>query len=381
MVMKGTRLPAHLTANREKLAALGVSIDDATGKASAVEGAASDLNLGGDVDLSPEIPTLGEGRVDHVVSPFARLDSDEASLESPAPAATLDEPTPTLPEEPRGLAKREQDARRAQSDMSKTQVKLEATEARMHEMSSFLESQFARMSEQIERLQALQVSVGDIPTDMSPAGDEVLAKWKNEFSEALSVIDARVAPLFRIVKGLESTLMALIESQGSAIADMRSDRNLSQIYQWMPEDRAKQIANSQEFTDWYREQDADYRTIIKKVVEQTSTVSLKAFKKVFTDFGRDTGIDLGLPTSEPAARRTATEPVDTYPRARAAATPTRTVQVSRAPDDSTPLSIEEMRSFHSDMAAARTPEERQKLLRRMGATNINIDGSRAQSLR
>lgn len=381
MGIKESRIPAALQANRDRLEEMGVKLDS-DGRVS------DDAFQGGESSAAPSVipdagdPLTGPGKVTKTVTVFGKLDEEPTEDAPEFPAVPEDDSTVPPAEPLTGLAKREADAREAQRQMSKTQEKLNETEARIATMKTGLEQQFALLSEQIERLSALQVSVGDVPADLNPAADDVVARWQKDYDEALSVIDARVAPLYRIVKGLESAIQGLIKFQGQTIADARSASTMNAIYEAIPEETARRVANSQEFREWYLSQeDPEYKATIRKAVEDTSNCHPKTFLRVFQDFSRETGIDIGL-KARPAVeqRQTPPPPVDTYPSLRAGGAPSRGVRISQAPDATVPLSVEELAQFHTNIARG-TEEEKALLRKRMAITQIQIDGQRGQSLR
>ena len=369
MGMNASRMPAHLQANRENmtesLKALGIE------DAAAMQG--GEVQVLGQVDDSEIVPEFEAGTVAKTVDVFGKLNTDDSGTETPGEVPGTPQPEAGEGNEPlTGLAKREADARAAQSEMSKTQTKLLAMEKR-------LEGMFHQIGDRIEQLQALQVSVGDVPSNLKPASEEVMAKWEDQYDEALSVIDARVAPLYRAIKGLELAFNSYVDTQKKHLAETRATEVRAAVFSILPEVTAKRVVGSQEFLAWYKQQDPAFRETIRQVVEETDSVHPDTFRKVFRDFSRDTGIDIGLDRPAPQGVQESA-PTDTYPSVRSAASPSRTKTPGRAPDETTPLTVDEMLNYQTLMVNA-DPRQRAILAKRAAITQLSLDGSVGQSLK
>lgn len=369
MSLRQSRTPAHLQANREKLNAdlLALGFQQTP-----------DGERGGEqVDDQPGLQLNPDaGTVDSVatVDPFRKLGDEtqtqEVPGESPAP---LDDGLGTGEEgELKGMAKREQDARDAQRAMSKVQLKLDKTMEQINSMMSDLGERQARLEESIQRLSTMRATTGEVPADLTPASDEVMDTWKNDYAEALSVIDARVAPLYASVSRFEARMSELVGMFEQARRATREQEIESEVYSKIPKATLKRVVESEVFVKWFQEQSPEYQTVIRNAVEKTTTVHPKTTLKVFRDFSSDTGIQIpGL--NQPAQHQPQPESMDTTPLPRGGVLTARMRQAPANNLANTPLSPSELMNLKNTMATS-TEAEKAILRQRLSLTQINING-------
>ena len=329
---------------------------------------------GDDTTNDPGNPFGSEGTVETVHTVIPGQDRLEVGEDDPLPTEEVAEES-APPQKPikdgaqteEGLAKRESDAREAQRAMGKAQAKLEATLAQVNK-------KFGDLDEQIQRLSTLQVTSGGIPTGLNPADAATVTQYREDYPEAVGVMEALTAPLYQIIGDLREQVKAVVQNQGQFFSKMKEEEVFSGIYQKIPKEKVASLTTDPVFLDWLANKPPVKGKYYVDVLNNTSRYTSEEALDVFKDFSRDTGVDLGL-NGKPAR---AAHPMDTAPRVRTgSALPPPPSPQPETPTEDTPLSLTELATFGRDLQNARTEREREVLRKRFAASTINIDGRNA----
>lgn len=357
-------LDATAQANLDRLRSLGVKIDPSTGQATADP-------FQGSPNPGPDPDELGPG-VHATVSrtetflPDDRIVDDEPALPvEPETAAT----EPTVPEPgaqtPEGLAKREKDAREAQAAYSKAQVKLDRT-------MMTVEQKMSDLTQKIDQLAALQASTGGIPPDLDPADAATLAAYRENDPDAVRVMEAIVAPVYAQVSSLQDRISSVVNQVGDFMNKARQEQVLGKVYARIPKEKVDQITDSPEFLQWLSETPEPLKSGYIEIFNSTAKYSSDAALRALRDFGRDSGIDLGLDNKPSAPARPGPQMPTTPALRSGSALPPPAPPHPRTPTEATPLSPEERATWAADFANARTDAERDFLKARLAATQFAL---------
>ena len=356
----------HDQAVLDNLKALGLDIDPATGKPSVVEGGAFQGLLpearGPVIIDSPEVVTVVPTSQDPepLVEEFPELSSSPEVVEEP-----VQEPKE---EQLKGEAKREHDAREAQRQMSKTQLKLDKTVSEINRRQ-------AELDEKLQKLSALQATTGIFPTDLNPADAETVKQYREEYGEAVSVMEAIVAPAFNAIAQVREQLNGIVQQWGEQTSRQKEEAVLGAVYSKIPKERVAQITESDEFIGWLSDKPQSKRNLYVDILNNTSRYSSEEALDIFSEFSKDSGIELGLGGKHhPAAKHQA--PMDKAPTLRTGNSlpPVTPHAQPIANDPNRPLTLDELSNFSELLSSARG-EQKDILLKRLNATNINIDGN------
>jgi len=325
----------------------------------------------------PGNPFGSEGTVEsvHTVLPGGdRLEEDQGGEELPGEPPA--EPEPEAEPKPKpgeqteeGLKKREADARAAQSAYSKAKADADKALAAVNKRISDLD-------EQIQKLATLQTTAGPVPDDLNPADPSVVAQYREDYPEAVGVMEALVAPVYQIIGALREQLNGVVQRQGEYFSRLKQDEVFGGIYEKIPKERVKQITESPTFLDWIGTKPPRKANLYVDVLNNTSNYTPEEALEIFKEFSLETGTDIGL-NGKP---RRQSPPTDTAPRARTgSALPPPASHQPSTPTENTPLSAYELAHFKDILGGFRTEAERQMFLHRFNATQINIDGREART--
>ena len=350
------------------LAQAGFDRDPATGQMvhkSSFEGGTDD------VTSDPGNPFGSQGTVEttHTILPGQdRLEVDNEDEPLPEESAEVETQSTRPPKQTEeGLAKREADAREAQRAMGKAQAKLDATLAQVNK-------RFGDLDEQIQRLSAIQVTSGGIPSDLNPADPATVQQYREDYPEAVGVMEALTAPLYQIISDLREQVKAVVNQQGQYFSKLKEEEVFGSIYSKISKEKVAATTSDPVFLDWLASRPPMKQKLYVDVLNNTSRYTADEALDVFKEFEKDTGINLGMngktPRQAPA--------MDTAPRVRTgSALPPTQQHPTQTPTEDTPLSPVELRTFSKDLQEARTERDRQILLKRFSLTQINIDGRNA----
>lgn len=362
----------HDQATLDMLKAAGIELDPATGKAKALEGGPFQ---GSEPSADPRGPVIIPGPETVTVlpntEPLTYDESEEEATEGeevpPAPEAAEPEPEKPEPETPalKGEAKREHDARAAQREMSKTQLKLEKT---LNEVNK----RFGDLDDQIQKLAALQNSVGHVPVDLNPADEAVVSQYREDYPEAVSVMEAIVAPVYNMLSQVKDQVNGVIQRQGEFFSRMKEDEVFGSIYSKIPKEQVQAITDSPEFISWLSDKPKSKRDLYVDVLNNTSKYAAEDALDIFQEYAKDTGADIGVNGSRPKTKRE-TPPMDAYPALRSGSALPEARRPQRTVDDiaNTPLSQEEMANFKDLLEAAPTNEQKDIILKRLRLTQLS----------
>lgn len=375
MALRQSRTPSHLQANQDKvnvgLQTLGLQPDPG-----AMQGGDRPTDDQDGLPLNPEPGTL---ETVATVDPFKKLGDGPDDLETPEDlSASQDDGLGTGEEgELHGPAKREADARAAQREMSKTQVKLDKTVKQIETMMSDLGDRQGRLEETIQRLSTMRAATGEVPADITPASDEVMEVWKQDYGEALSVIDARVAPLYAEVSKFGARIDELAGMLERIRLTSKTQEIETEVYSKIPKATLKRVVESDAFVTWFKDQSPEYQVVIRNAVEKTTTVHPKTTLKVFRDFSADTGIQIPNLSVRPT-QQVDPDPMDTTPQLRGGVqlNRQRQLQPPANPQANTPLSAAELMNLKNALATG-TESEKAILRQRLSLTQINVNGDAA----
>ena len=378
MTLRQSRTPAHLQANTERLSAgleaLGLQADP-----EAMQGGE---RPGAEQDGLHTDPIPGDLEAVATVDPFRALGEEERVPGTSEDLSASQDGDLETGEGggPSGLTKRELDARDAQRRMSKVQVKLDKTVEAIESMMSALGERQAGIEAMLQRLSTMRTTTGEIPDDITPASDEVMAVWKKDYDEALSVIDYRVAPLYASLSKCEARIEELVGAIEQSRRVSKVQEIETEVYSKIPKATLKRIVESDVFVHWFQDQSPEYQAVIRNAVEKTTMVHPKTTLKVFRDFSSDTGIQIpGLTAQQ--AQQLETVQMDTAPQPRGGVQPVRQRQAPANVLANTPLSNTELMDLKNTMARS-TEAEKAILRQRLALTQINVNGDgSAQTLR
>jgi hypothetical protein len=372
------KLSAHERAQREKLAKLGIVIDPENGP-SFSEDSAETPNpaiVGSELpDESVEDPGSDADTGEEDIDRYAPIEPVDEDTDADSPLG--DDPTPA----PKGVDKRIHDAKAAQREMSKAQVKLDAMHANLEQKILLLDSKMKEMKD-------LRKSLDQVASDFSPADAETVRLYREADEDAFRVMQSVVAPALKAVAELSDRL-AKLEAHN---ADSRADRIFEEIYRSIPKERIDELSVDPVFQGWLsalpKKIQSTYRYILGSTADLDSPADALA---VFSHFTRDTGVPTLVNGKAPKRERI---PVDSIPDLRTGSSLPRIPEKSSARQtqkpngEFEPLSIEERSNFKKliqgiDVQAqngtilhgAKTQQEKDKLLSRLNATHISVNGS------
>ena len=347
-------------ASIDSLKAFGIEMD-ADGKPKAVEGA-----FQGDLLPAKPVPEVISGP-ETVTVQMTNLEPptplQEDTIEVPPVEPTAELPKEVLPEPLKGEEKREHDARQAQREMSKTQLKLDKT------VSEITKRQ-AELDEQLRKLTALQETSGFYPADLNPADAETVANYRQEYGEAVSVMEAIVAPVYKYLSQMREQINGVVKQQGEYFGKLKEEEVLGAVYSKIPKAKVQQISESPEFIQWLSNKPNSKRTLYVDVLNNTTKYSSEDALDIFAEYSKDTGIDLGMVGSKPKPQ----PPVmDRAPVLKSgSALPPAVAPVQQPTNDpNRPLSVSEFNNFSALLAEAKTNEQKDILMKRLHATPIN----------
>lgn len=365
---KGAPAPLDATAkaNLDRLRSLGINVDPKTGEATTTPFQGSPQP-----DTDPD--ELGPGVQATVTrtepfQPDDRIVDDQPELPA-EPSAAAPEPPPHEPgaQTPEGLAKREKDAREAQAAFSKAQAKLDKT-------LMTVEQKMSDLNQKIDQLAALQVTTGGIPPDLNPADAATVAAYRENDPDAVGVMEAIAAPLYAQISSLQDRLSSVVNQVGDFLNEARQEKVLGKVYARIPKEKVDQITESPEFLTWLSETPEPLRASYIAIFNSTAKYSSDAALRALRDFGRDSGIDVGLDNKPAQAPRRPEPQMPTTPALRSgSALPPPAPPHPRTQNEVTPLSPEERASWTADFANARTDAERNLLKARLAATEFNFN--------
>ena len=358
---------------------------DAEGKATvfkdeAIEGS----HYEGDTDpLGGEETGFGSTllQTDHevVVSPFEqdKVQPDDAAL-PPENTEAEPEPEPEPQPKPKGLDKREADARKAQSEMMKTKTSLDRTKLEV-------ESKIAEFQDLIQQAEVLKATGSAfVPPDLNPADEATIRTYREDFPEAVSVMEALVAPVYAALSQIREQTNATAQRVGEHFAKQRSEAVQAEIYKVVPAAKLEQIKASPEFLDWLTALPKKKQNYIFAAMDgPASTLDPNDVLEVLHDFSRATGTDIGInaPVAQPQKRERRPE-MDTTPNLR---TGSALPEVPRAPRNNqpTPFTPEEMAQpgFMREGLSEGSLEQRNLFRQRLELTqSLNFNGRTASTL-
>jgi uncharacterized protein YeeX (DUF496 family) len=369
-----TRMDANATDTSNMLAQSGIKFNPETGKYEAAEGSPFQGTAPTqDPDEFGSTVRVEKPETTVTVDPFAPIESDEEPQDhpepEPEPVEPEPEPEPASPKlEPRkpgeqteeGLRKREEDARAAQREMSKTQAKLDRT---LQDVNQKVQE----VNRKIEQLASLQTTAVRVPEGMNPADAQMIAEFREDNELPMRVFDAMVAPLYAQQNTLTERLNAALQQVNDFISDQRNDQVLGQVYKQIPKDRVKEITDSPEFIGWLASLPRSVAGLYADILNKTSQYSPEEALKVFQDYSRDTGYDLGLKRAQAPAPKPAPA-MDRAPALRSGSAlpePAPNPSTQRQPAQVTPLTTDEAANYDSLLRQARTPQERDVLNKRL----------------
>lgn len=364
-------------ANQERLAALGIKVNpDGTYEESGGKAFEGQEEPNPPASGDPSAPVVESVSTVQTLASFEPLEEEPSEDVLPAqPAAEpIQEPLPAKPRDgeqtPEGLAKREADARAAQQAMSKAQAKLDKT---LNEVNR----RFGDLDDQIQKLAALQTTVGSIPPDLNPADAATVAQYREDYPEAIGVMESLVAPIYNMLSQVREQINAVVKQQSEFFVRLKEEEVFGGVYSKIPKERVAQITESPEFIEWLSGQTPSVRKLYIGILNETSRYSAEEALGVFNHFSKDTGIDIGLNGSrlQPKPQRAPTPPMDSYPTLRtgsalpAAPTPQQ-VKHAELPESERPLSPQEQRDFKQLVANAQGARERDMLYKRLNLTPL-----------
>jgi hypothetical protein len=355
--------------NLARLAALGVTVnDDGSISSDAFEG---DGFIGEEPGDGTEVdePTPARPAVDRI-----EVEDDVvADLPGDEPAERTDHAAPRKPGEQteEGLAKREADARKAQSELSKTQVKVNAQMAA-------LDKRISDLDDKIQQYAVLQATAGSLPTNLNPADEETVSQYREDYPEAVGVMESIAAPLYGEISRLREQLNAVVKKQGEYFSDLRTKEVFGAIYAKIP--NATEIAESPEFHAWLGNIRSDRkRALYADIISNTTNYTTEDALEVFEEYAQATGTNLGTP--KPVHH---TE-MDRSPAMRSgSALPEAPAPRRNNPSNAlTPFSMEELSHFGELIREAQTPQERDILNKRLllSQSDLELSGAHPREYR
>ena len=357
MSKKSQPISPHDQATLDNLKSLGIELDE-SGKPKAVEGGAFQGELfpaksEPGIVSSPEVVTV-QPLQQETPTPL-----QEEPVEVP-PVETTAELTQETQEPLKGEAKREHDARQAQREMSKTQLKLDKTVAEITRRQSELD-------EQLRKLTALQSTTGFYPESLNPADAATVAQYREDYGEAVGVMEAIVAPVYNVLSQLREQINGVVRQQGEYFGKLKEDEVLGAVYSQIPKDRVQQISESPEFVQWLASKPNSKRTLYVDVLNNTTRYSSEDALDIFAEYAKDTGINIMGSKPKPQAPAMDRAPVLKSGSALPPAAPVQPI----ANDPNRPLSVSEFNNFSALLDAARTNEQKDILMKRLHSTPMN----------
>jgi len=350
-------ISANDQATLDSLKTLGIEFDE-SGKPVPVEGGAFQGELfpakpEPGIVSSPEVVTIQPSQ-----SPTPLMEETE---EVP-PVQEAAEPTQEAPEPLKGEAKREHDARQAQRELSKTQLKLDKTVAEITRRQSELD-------EQLRKLTALQSTTGFYPENLNPADAATVAQYREEYGEAVGVMEAIVAPVYQVLSQLREQINGVVKQQGEYFGKLKEDEVLGAVYSKIPKERVQQISESNDFIAWLSSKPNSKRTLYVDVLNNTTKYSSEDALDIFAEYAKDTGTDI-MNGSKPKPQIPA---MDSAPMLKKGSDFPSVAPVQQQPanDVNRPLSVSEFNNFSALLEGARTNEQKDILIKRLNLTSID----------
>jgi hypothetical protein len=261
-------------------------------------------------DAPSQVPVVDDGTEGElpapVKDPFDRLEDDDLNPEPlPGDLPAEDEGDATGDTDPKakGLEKREADAREAQRQLGKMEARLKAE-------NLALDQKLADIDQKLQQMAALQATVGVLPDDLDPASAEVLADWKENQTEAVQVMQAIVAPLYKMVSSLREQTQGITQRLGEYFAKTRREEVEKGIYAVVPKAKVDALMQDPTFLDWMGARPPVKRRMYVDVLQNTSNYTPEDALEILREFSRDANVDLGLNggTAPAAPRRMPTSP-------------------------------------------------------------------------
>lgn len=323
--------------------------------------------------------TLLQTEHEVVVNPYER-DKVETGDEAlpPEESEAEPEPEPEPQPKPKGLDKRESDARKAQSEMMKTKTSLDRTKLEV-------ESKIAEFQDLIQQAEVLKATGSAFaPPDLNPADEATIQTYREDFPEAVSVMEALVAPVYAALGQIREQTNATAQRVGEHFAKQRSEAVQAEIYKVVPAAKLEQIKSSPEFLDWITALPKKKQNYIFAAMDgPASTLDPNDVIEVLNDFSRATGTSIGLNAqAAPAPKREQRPAMDTVPNLR---TGSALPDVPRAPrsNQPTPFTPEEMAQpgFLKEGLSEGSLEQRNLFRQRLELTqSLNFNGRTASAL-
>jgi hypothetical protein len=368
----------HDQAHVDLLKSVGLELDPVTMRPRVVDEKA----FQGVTKPSDGIPEPVSGSQTVTVLPSAEpIEIEEEEIPAVPPVPIEPESTESLPpKKPEGEEKRLQDTREAQQKLSKLDKKIQDKEAALNKLSDDITRKQSALEDQINKLAALQATSGGIyPEHLDPADAETVANFRKEYPEAVSVMEAVVAPVYDALSKLSERVNGLLQQWGEQVSKQRETEILEGVYQKIPKERVDQIVKSDDFGEWLAGKPERKRLLYIDILNNTTKggyTSADALD-VFDEFSKDTGVK--LITNGKAPRRE-TPPMDETPRLRTgSALPTAAPPAPARPNPSNelaPLSLQEAANFKYLLEEAPTLEARNILLQRLSLTQLSGDATK-----
>jgi hypothetical protein len=365
-------------ATLEFLAEKGIKVDPVTGQVT------GDPFQGGSVATEDpgESPGFEEANRTFTqdVSPLDRIQAEESESDLPPESGAEPEPEPSQEPEPerlKGEAKREADARKAQSEFHKTQTKLEKT-------LLAAEGRIAELQEYIDKAETVRaIGSGTVPPDLNPADAELMASYREEYPEAIQVMEAIVAPYAAMIGQLKEQITGLNQSIGTFFAKQKNTAVEDAIYEKIPKATIQRLNNDPAFIDWIASKPKDEKdSVIKWLsIPPSSLQDPRTIIKIYQDFARETGASLG--TTAAPARREQPE-MDRTPNLGSPNTlPGGEPQRRPSPENQiVPFSAAELAQpgFLREVLSEGTTADRDIARKRLALSGLAFDGVQAQTM-
>ena len=265
------------------------------------------------------------------------------------------------------LEKRTADMKAAQKEFSKT-------ETRLRKIEDGINAKLADLDSKIEQLAVLQAASGAPMPELNPADEATVTAYREEFPEAVGVMEALVAPVYTLISQLRDQVNGVGRQVGEYLSKAKQEEVFGAIYKVVPKAKVEEVVASQEFGEWLQTLPPAVRRTNIDIVTKTSSYTPEDALDVLSRFSKDTGIDIGL---NGAARRNPPPPppMDTGPDLRSGSSmPGERPRTPTQPKPTDPLTAYELANFKELLAEARTEAERQLLLQRLRAVPIQVDG-------
>ena len=194
--------------------------------------------------------------------------------------------------------------------MSKTEARLKVLEASLNQKAEALD-------EQIQRLASLQATVGALPADLNPADAATLADWRENQTEAVSVMEALIAPYHTALGQIREQVNGLVRQMGEFFSKSKADEVFGQLYSRVPKAKLDSLEHEPVFLDFLSRKPNRKRALYVDMMQNTSRYTPDDVLDMLGEFCLATGFDLGL--KQPGAGPAQRPAMDSAPRLRSGA--------------------------------------------------------------